>query len=119
MQQLRQLSGSNDTGNGTSDGTCPSCCNNSSDSSSQNSTPTTCNVTTESCSCSPTTTGVFTSPSCKYRQLTTESFPNVTAISNSVSNKIVFDGTGFFLSGYTAHASYSGIPADNVVVDGA
>jgi len=40
-------------------------------------------------------------------------------MSNSVSNQIVFTGTDFFTSGYAVNASYSGIPADTVVVDSA
>ena len=46
---------------------------------------------------------------CQYEQLSDGSFPAVTNISNSDSSTIVFTGTNFFTSGYTAHTSYSGI----------
>jgi hypothetical protein len=45
--------------------------------------------------------------------------PAVASIDNSVSNTIVFTGTNFFESGYTANASYGGAPADTVVIDSA
>ena len=45
--------------------------------------------------------------------------PVVSAISNSPSNTIVFTGTDFFTSGYTAHASFDGVKADTVTIDSA
>lgn len=54
---------------------------------------------------------------CQYEQLSNSSFPAVTNLSNSDSSTIVFTGTNFFTSGYTAHASYSGIEANSVTLD--
>lgn len=46
-------------------------------------------------------------------------YPNVTALSDSVPGQIVFTGTNFFTTGYTANASYGGIVADTIVTDSA
>lgn len=43
----------------------------------------------------------------------------MTDLANTVSNTIVFSGTNFFTSGYTGHASYSGVEADVVTIDSA
>lgn len=45
--------------------------------------------------------------------------PVVSSVSDSVPGQIVFTGTDFFTSGYTANSSYSGIYADSVVIDSA
>jgi hypothetical protein len=56
---------------------------------------------------------------CVYEQLSSSALPAVTAVDNSVSNTIVFAGTGFFTSDYVANASYGGANADTVTVDSA
>lgn len=109
---------SNTTDNSTISNQCPSCCTPTNITTLQNYTPPSCNVTVLKTSCITTVTGRFTSPSCYYKQVP-ELIPSVTTVSNNESNKIVFNGTDFFVDGYTVHATYSGIPADSVVVDGA
>ena len=56
---------------------------------------------------------------CVYEQLSNSSMPAFTAIDNSVSNTIVFTGTNFFTTDFTANVSYGGADADTVVVDSA
>lgn len=63
--------------------------------------------------------GGNTTAACLYQQLASSNFPEVSSISNSVSNKVVFTGTNFFTSGYTGNASYGGVNADTVVIDSA
>jgi hypothetical protein len=52
-------------------------------------------------------------------QLESGAYPNVTSIANSVTGQIIFTGTNFFETGYTASASYGGTPADTVVINSA
>lgn len=56
---------------------------------------------------------------CTYEQLETGSFPAVSSVSSSVAGQIVFTGTNFFTSGYTANVQYAGISADQVTIDSA
>ena len=55
---------------------------------------------------------------CVYETSENE-FPAWTAIDNTVGNKIVFTGTNFFTTNYTAKASYGGSQADTVTIDSA
>lgn len=55
---------------------------------------------------------------CQYEQLTTAAFPAVTSVSlASASTQIVFTGTNFFTTGYTANAAFMGVPASSVSID--
>jgi len=63
--------------------------------------------------------GGNSSAACLYKQVASSNFPEVSSISNAVSNKIVFTGTNFFTSGYTGNASYGGVIADSITIDSA
>lgn len=56
---------------------------------------------------------------CQYQQLATDTFPVISSIDNSVSNKVVFTGTDFYTSNFLANASYGGAFADSVTIDSA
>jgi len=61
-----------------------------------------------------------TSSACVYRQVTADPFPIVTGASlSSTNDQIVFTGTDFFTSAYSAHASFAGVPATSVSIDSA
>lgn len=57
------------------------------------------------------------SAKCTYEQLEAGPFPVVSSASSSAAGQIVFTGTNFYTSGYTANASYAGVFADQVTID--
>lgn len=60
----------------------------------------------------------MTATNCQYEQLTAAAFPAVTNVSlSSSSNQIVFTGTNFFTTGYTANAAFMGVQASSVSID--
>lgn len=57
---------------------------------------------------------------CNYEQAEAGAFPAVSSVViGSAGTTIVFSGTAFYTSGYTAEAFFNGIKADTTVVDSA
>lgn len=65
--------------------------------------------TTYTCSNTDTT-------QCQYKQLSTSGFPVVTSVDISTGS-MVFTGTGFYTSTYTANATFCNVYPDTLVVD--
>lgn len=55
---------------------------------------------------------------CTYAQLAASSFPTSTSTSKTTTT-IVFTGTNYDISGFSANASFGGVVADSIVIDSA